>query len=439
MTPANVIITRNLEEGWGALHNSYPGLQGSPELLELWENIVRINDPNQFGQVGKWVSEYTKFFKAYAVLTPGFHIRNALANSFVPFWAGAKFENMRTGLKYYVAWDKAKVTGVKWEDFLKTVPTEYRSALQIGRDSLFGSGGGIYSETFREQRGASRLYNNWLTNKSAKLGQISDNHARFVLGFDGGMQGMDTAMSTARVRRFYFDYEDISQLDKDMKKIIPFWIFTKNNIITQSVNMWTSPQPYLKYESFKRNFRDTPPDNSDLNYVTRGGGWKLPFGGGEWYIAPDLGFNRVRSDLTDMLQVGGLLDKTNPIIKTLGEQVVGKSTKGREFGADIPVDNTGVMGVLQPILQKIGLGGTTAEGTTGINDRFLAALTQQLPTLNYAERLFPSKTQQMPDVRLNAALGFAGLPIKRQGASGQVSSVTQLQTLIEELLKQKAG
>jgi len=439
MTPANVIITRNLEEGWGALHNSYPGLQGSPELLELWENIVRINDPQQFGQVGKWISEYTKFFKAYAVLTPGFHIRNALANSFVPFWAGAKFENMRTGLKYYVAWDKAKVTGVKWEDFLKTVPVEYRSALQIGRDSLFGSGGGIYSETFREQRGASRLYNNWLTNKSAKLGQISDNHARFVLGFDGGMQGMDTAMSTARVRRFYFDYEDISQLDKDMKKIIPFWIFTKNNIITQSVNMWTSPQPYLKYESFKRNFRDTPPDNSDLNYVTRGGGWKLPFGGGEWYIAPDLGFNRVRSDLTDMLQVGGLLEKTNPIIKTLGEQVVGKSTKGREFGTDIPVDNTGIMGVLQPILQKIGLGGTTAEGTTGINDRFLAALTQQLPTLNYAERLFPSKTQQMPDVRLNAALGFVGLPIKRQGGSGQVSSVTQLQTLIEELLKQKAG
>ena len=439
MTPANVIITRNLEEGWGALHNSYPGLQGSPELLELWENIVRINDPQQFGQVGKWVSEYTKFFKAYAVLTPGFHIRNALANSFVPFWAGAKFENMRTGLKYYVAWDKAKVTGVKWEDFLKTVPVEHRSALQIGRDSLFGSGGGIYSETFREQRGASRLYNNWLTNKSAKLGQISDNHARFVLGFDGGMQGMDSAMSTARVRRFYFDYEDISQLDKDMKKIIPFWIFTKNNIITQSVNMWTSPQPYLKYESFKRNFRDTPPDNSDLNYVTRGGGWKLPFGGGEWYIAPDLGFNRVKSDLTDMLQVGGLLEKTNPIIKTLGEQVVGKSTKGREFGTDIPVDNTGIMGALQPILQKIGLGGTTAEGTTGINDRFLAALTQQLPTLNYAERLFPSKTQQMPDVRLNAALGFAGLPIKRQGGSGQVSSVTQLQTLIEELLKQKAG
>ena len=439
MTPANVIITRNLEEGWGALHNSYPGLQGSPELLELWENIVRINDPNQFGQVGKWVSEYTKFFKAYAVLTPGFHIRNALANSFVPFWAGAKFENMRTGLKYYVAWDKAKVTGVKWEDFLKTVPVEYRSALQIGRDSLFGSGGGIYSETFREQRGASRLYNNWLTNKSAKLGQISDNHARFVLGFDGGMQGMDTAMATARVRKFYFDYEDISQLDKDLKKIIPFWIFTKNNILTQAVNMWTSPQPYLKYESFKRNFRDAPPDNSDLNYVTRGGGWKLPFGGGEWYIAPDLGFNRVKADLTDMLQVGGLLEKTNPIIKTLGEQAIGKTTKGREFGSDVAVDNSGILGALQPILGKIGLGGTTAEGTAGINDRFLTALTQQLPTLNYAERLFPSKTQQMPDVRLNAALGFAGLPIKRQGGSGQVSSVTQLQTLIEELLKQKAG
>ena len=439
MTPANVIITRNLEEGWGALHNSYPGLQGSPELLELWENIVRINDPNQFGQVGKWVSEYTKFFKAYAVLTPGFHIRNALANSFVPFWAGAKFENMRTGLKYYVAWDKAKVTGVKWEDFLKTVPVEYRSALQIGRDSLFGSGGGIYSETFREQRGASRLYNNWLTNKSAKLGQISDNHARFVLGFDGGMQGMDTAMATARVRKFYFDYEDISQLDKDLKKIIPFWIFTKNNILTQAVNMWTSPQPYLKYESFKRNFRDAPPDNSDLNYVTRGGGWKLPFGGGEWYIAPDLGFNRVKADLTDMLQVGGLLEKTNPIIRTLGEQAIGKTTKGREFGSDVAVDNSGIMGALQPILEKIGLGGTTAEGTSGINDRFLTALTQQLPTLNYAERLFPSKTQQMPDVRLNAVLGFAGLPIKRQGGSGQVSSVTQLQTLIEELLKQKAG
>jgi hypothetical protein len=176
-----------------------------------------------------------------------------------------------------------------------------------------------------------------------------------------------------------------------------------------------------------------------LNYVTRGGGWKLPFGGGEWYIAPDLGFNRVKADLTDMLQVGGLLEKTNPIIKTLGEQVIGKTTKGREFGSDVAVDSSGILGALQPILEKIGLGGTTAEGTSGINDRFLTALTQQLPTLNYAERLFPSKTQQMPDVRLNAALGFAGLPIKRQGGSGQVSSVTQLQTLIEELLKEKAG
>jgi hypothetical protein len=118
---------------------------------------------------------------------------------------------------------------------------------------------------------------------------------------------------------------------------------------------------------------------------------------------------------------------------------MGQTTKGREFGSDVAVDNTGILGALQPILQKIGLGGTTAEGTKGINDRFLTALTQQLPTLNYAERLLPSKTQQMPDVRLNAALGFVGLPIKRQGGSGQVSSVTQLQTLIEELLKQKAG
>ena len=176
-----------------------------------------------------------------------------------------------------------------------------------------------------------------------------------------------------------------------------------------------------------------------MNYVTRGGGWRLPFASGSWYLSPDLGFNRVRADLTEMLQVPGLLEKMNPIIKTLGEQVAGKTTRGHEFGNDVPVSNTGIMGTLQPILQKIGLGGTNAEGTTGINDRFLTALTQQFPTLNYAERLLPSKTQQMPDVRFNAALGFAGVPLKRQGPQGEVSSVNQLHSLIKQILKENEG
>ena len=347
--------------------------------MAMWNAGARMESPEWVRKLAYYIGDYTKLWKAFAVLSPGFHVRNSIANAVTYTMADGSMDNLIMVTPIYVAWTKARKAGTAWPDFLKTVDPKLVPALETAHLGMLGSGGGIFTETFKEATGSksstSFLLNIWLVRKNQAVGQAADNYMRFALAFDTAMKGGDVGLAQARVKRYYFDYEDLSTADQVMRQIVPFWLWTSRNLTMQIQNMWLNPRPYLIYESFKRNFEDSetpvPP------FVREMGGFRLPFGQG-MYLMPDLGFNRVEKDLQAFINPKEFLNKANPLIKIPAEQALGENVfTGTEFKTP--------------------------------QDRLAAILRGAAPPVGQSERLFGKDGLS----QLNAWLSYLGSPVRK--------------------------
>lgn len=374
-TDAVVDAGKAIRTGWDSISKNFPDLYGSPEMIEMLDNAARFEDPEFVRKMAYFIGPYTKLFKAFAVLSPGFHVRNGLANAVQFALAGVEMDNATLGTRMYYRWLKASKEGKSWNEFILSLDESMQEVMKTARNGSIGSGGGIYSEVMKEASG-SRVMDWWLIRKNYALGQQSDNYSRFVLAFDSAMKGNDQFMAAARVKRFYFDYEDLSTLDKVMKQFIPFWLFYSRNLHTQITNMWLNPRPYHIYYNIKNNISDREEPNPP--FVEEMGGFRLPFGDG-LYMMPDFGFTRVQKELTDLTNPMKMIPKMNPLFVVPFEQITGRdSYSGKKF--------------------------------EGVDDRLLNALTSIAPPAQQFDKLIANDN---PMSKLNAWLGYMGSPIRK--------------------------
>ena len=366
---------KGIRAGWDSISKNFPELYGSPEMVELLSNAARFEDPEFIRKMAYYIGPYTKLFKAFAVLSPGFHVRNGLGNAIQLALAGVEMDNAIQGTKMFKRWMDASKQGKSWNEFIVTLDPDMQEIMKTARNGSIGSGGGIYTEVMKEASG-NRIMDWWIVRKNYSFGQASDNYSRFVLSFDSAMKGNDQFMAAARVKRFYFDYEDLSTVDKFMKQIMPFWLFYSRNMHTQITNMWLNPRPYNIYYNIQRNIEDNETPNPP--FVEQLGGFRLPFGDG-LYAMPDFGFTRINKELSDLANPIRMVPKLNPLFVVPFEQATGRdSYSGRKF--------------------------------TDVEDRLLNALTGIAPPAQQAEKLILNDN---PMSQLNAWLGYLGSPVRK--------------------------
>ena len=366
---------KGIRTGWDSISKNFPNLYGSPEMVELLKNAARFEDPEFIRKMAYYIGPYTKLFKAFAVLSPGFHARNGLANAIQLALAGVEMDNAIQATRMYTRWLKASKSGQSWNEFVSALDPAMKEIMITTRNGSIGSGGGIYSEVMKEASG-SKLMDWWLIRKNYSLGQASDNYSRFVLSFDSAMKGNDQFTAAARVKRFYFDYEDLSTVDKVMKQFIPFWLFYSRNMHTQITNIWLNPKAYHIYYNIKNNISDREQPNPP--FVEEMGGFKLPFGDG-LYAMPDFGFTRIQKELTDLTNPTKMIPKMNPLFVVPFEQITGRdSYTGKKF--------------------------------EGVDDRLINALTSLVPPAQQTDKLILNDN---PMSKLNAWLSYMGSPIRK--------------------------
>jgi hypothetical protein len=319
------IIVDELGRAWEKLSSKFGKIEVTSDFKDLWDNAKYFQDPRFMKELTNYLGGFTKFHKAYATLTPGFHVRNLIGNSFQYILAGGKMENLKPATKIHFDWLAAYKKGRTWKQFLGTLDPVDREAATIARNAMLGSGGGIYGDLFHEVVRGNKIYDNRVTRFSRKYGQMSDNMSRFILGFDAAKQGMTSDMATARVRKFYFDYEDLSKLDRTMKQFVPFWIWTSRNLPLQLENMWLNPKPYAIYNSFVRNIRDKESEQRKPlpSFLQEVQAFQLPGMGA--YAAPDLNFTRVQQQLSQFANPKKLGTNLNPLFRIPTEQVIGQN------------------------------------------------------------------------------------------------------------------
>jgi len=378
---AATIVKQTLQDGWVRLSEYFPNIAVTKEFKELWDNAKYLEDPRVIQELTKYVGGFTKFHKAYATLTPGFHVRNIIGNSFQYILAGGKIENLKPASKIYFDWISAYKKGSTWEEFVGGLDEIDRVAADTARNAMLGSGGGIYGDLFHEVIRGNKIYDNRVTRFSRKYGQMSDNMSRFILGFDSAKQGMDAGTATARVRKFYFDYEDLSQADRLMKQFIPFWIWSSRNLPLQLENMWLNPKPYAIYNSFVRNIRDKEAEEYEPlpSFLQEVEAFQLPGVGA--YAAPDLNFTRIQQQLSQLANPKKFGTNLNPVFRLPVEQVIGQNLYN-----DKAIEST--------------------------QDRLVNLLQGLVVPVATGDRLLNS----YGDAKINAWLGFFGSPIRKRKA-----------------------
>lgn len=438
----NINAVRILEEfdkGWVALGRKFPSMQISPELAEIFQNGHKLADPEIARQFSKFMGAYTRFFKTWATFSPGFHVRNSIANAMALLFGGGNPLYLNEGLQISMKWSKAEAAGMPWTKFLATLTPEQASAAEVARLSTAAAGGGMYSQLEQELKQGGKWVNNRATKASRRYGELADNHARFIFGYDAGRQGMDYRGAAARTKRFFVDYMDMSDLDKTMSTIVPFWMWTSRNLPTQVVNMWLNPKPYLIYNNIRRNFSDDTDSALVPQYLKEMGAWKLPFGD-NMFLQLDTGFTQVGPQMEMLKDPQRILSNINPMLRLPIELAGGRQLYSNRPFSEQPVKVEGPMQeVIQPLLQALGYGATNSQGEKFVSDKAYYALRNYLPMLGTFERLNPSIDAYKERGVGNAVAGWLGSPVRQLTPEMQMGALAALKRQIQsEVSRNKA-
>ncbi len=427
---------QHFDDGMVKLGKQFPNIAVAPQIAEFVQNVHTLREPAIAMELNRFLGKYTRFFKAYATLSPGFHVRNSLSNGFMLFAAGGKPRYLLEGMQLSSSLNEASKAGKSVEQWIASLPIEKQTNARIAVRASAASGGGDAADRLRNLYLSGRLVNNVLTRNSKALGIWIEGHSRFMLAYDGAMQGMDFDMAAARVQRFLIDYEDVSTVDKSLRQIIPFWMWTSRNLPMQVQNIWLNPKAYQAYGNFKRNFMEDREEKEVVPVWMRDmGAWKLPFGQ-NLYATPDFGFSRIKSDVNQLQDPARLLSNVNPLLRLPVELIGDRQLFSNRRFSTTPVEMESFPGTaLQPLMQLLGYGETNTRGQKFVDDKAYYALRNLLPLLGRAESLTPSIPTDPAAATSNSLLGFLGAPVKEVSQKMQDSELKRRQFELQNLVK----
>jgi hypothetical protein len=400
-----LLETEGLVSAAGSKMNM-PSYGINKETADLINNLQRFNDNAMARELGRFIGQYTGFFKAYATLTPGFHVRNAISNTFQMFAAGAEVKNMFEGMKMYRSFGQHLKSGGTMESWLKTVPEATRPQARIAAEVTLGLSGGNVEDAFREflTLKTNVLTSNPATRASRNFGGRVEGSARFTLAWDSVAKGDDFNAAWNRTKKFLFDYNDPTILDDTVRNIIPFWTWMSRNLPLQLTNQWANPRPYMIYNHFAVNFGAGTGDIPE--YMKEQGAINI---GGDNYLSPDLPFFKVDQQVQELQDPRRLMSYLNPALRLPIELAGGKKFYNNTDFNDTYSKIDAKHVAFQPLLQALGQVEYNANGEPVMSEKAKYAIQSLLPTMGQAERLFPSSGSSSDKFGL---LRWAGAPIR---------------------------
>jgi len=408
-------LERELKKGFEVMGKQLlaggEGVVVRAQLANAMKNVQQSMAKNWFW---RGTDAYTQFFKQYATMSPGFHLRNGMSAAFMNFADGvtlsAQIDGIRNWSKYLD--DPA--------GYIESVPLPKRQQMADALDAVYGAGGGAgqYSADELVQHGA-RVNDWWLPRASRWAGAQVEGVARMGMAIDTLQKGGSVAEATARIARIHFDYSELSKLDRTMKRIIPFWTFMSRNLPLQTQQMWMKPRLYQQYQSLVRNMGQdyegdmVPKSWQDVD------AFKLSDG---TYLAPDFAHTRQLKDLSELTDPfgGRMFSDVNPLLRVPMETLVANKAffTGHEFQPnqyeELTFNKSPELAWLRPVLDLLGQ--VEQAGPTGnvpvIGEKLDYALHQAVPTLAQGQRLIPSGDDYYGDRNLQSLMGWLGIPLK---------------------------
>ena len=398
-----------------------PSLAAPNDVADILNRVSKVNTPEGMKKFLKHYDQALNYIKAWQLATPGFHVRNFMGGMFNNYLAGVDVSAYSRFVRDRHLFMQGKLPEERaaiMRELLPHVGSAQYSAFEVG---------GLESITRGQRINPLSKNNAWLTG-NRKMGGKIEEILRGSLGYDRLLKGRSMDEAVADIVKYHFDYQDLSQFERGtVKRIIPFYTWTRHNLPLQMEMYLQQPGKYARYWQAKQEIEmgQSPEDVVPSYFLNEGFGIHTPFnfGGGDVYLTPDLPFTTtVQQGLPDLSGVDpsrpgtyasaldGYASMMTPLIKTPIER-----TMNRQFFKGIPFQDKKYEA---PTLWAKAPGLNEALRAVGIidkdgmvTDRDAYTIEQNLPMLGRMRRL-GGGSKKDNERQLSSWLSFLGIPLK---------------------------
>ena len=395
-------------------------------------------------EINRFMRKFYNLFKGYAILRPGFHVRNLYSAMFGMYLEAGpgSFKSAAKWARFYKMVEKNP--GGYMDEARRVFGDDVARRLEDAWSATSATGAGqIAGETVDSslRRGTFNPFSeeNILLRGSRRVGESVENFVRGAHAFDVLERGGSLNQAVDIVNKWQFNYTDLSSWDQNMKLALPFWTFFSRNIALQS-SEWvrTAGRLNRSFKNFERNVGYGLPEDEDVPAWYQEAG-AVRIGGGDnpryWFSdLPAVVWPGQLGKLTDPGQIPELIGDTGPWIKVPLELAAGK-----QFFSGIPIKDEYVP-LPSPLRQIPGIESLpfverSADGTPMITGQMSNVLMSSFPGLGQLERLFPGTAAAQGRTGYQALAYVTGLGVREN--TPETRRGEQYRQLLDEQRQQR--
>ena len=275
----------------------------------------------------------TNFWKGTATAPrPGFHIRNALSNIFNNYLAGVRDAH------WYTDALRLQRAAAKGPEALRALTIGGKNGEELWREAIssgvVGQGwlGADVSQSIEEAILAGRGERQGLRQAAAhpivtgrKVGTAVEDNARVAHYLAKRAEGYTAEAATLSVKQFLFDYQELTPFEQNiMKRLLPFYTWSRKNIPLQFSMLLQQPGVYTKLGHFKSAVESlsTGPGEEDIpDWMRKTYSIRLP-----WQTERGQLYANIDLPLTDLVLPGPreIMAMLAPLPRIIGELTTGQ-------------------------------------------------------------------------------------------------------------------
>ena len=235
---ANSVKQFAIKDGVEVTNPMLKDLKFLPEQAKVIDNFYQGIKPKELKVIIRSFDKIQNWWKAQALISPSYHIRNIGGNLWNNFLAGVTPE------KYFQAGilQKRGVTAPIVEEMKKLgVINEGWYAKDIAEEVM-----NRVTKAGNWKAGINPLQQqNFAFQLNKKVGSAIENNARIAHYLTMKGKGMTPEKAAESVKKFLFDYGDLTSFEQNiLKRVAPFYTWTRKNLPIQLEGIVTQPAKY---------------------------------------------------------------------------------------------------------------------------------------------------------------------------------------------------
>lgn len=444
LSAASVPKQKLAELTQGALRVSFNGIdhEMDPTVARLIQSTMDLTKPKE---VGAFLQNYDKILhwvKTWEITSPRFLSHITLGHA----WNNALARIEMGSYRDFFAADRAFSKSPEAFDAFRSQSPDVAKAYEDVRQMVDG-GAHDYSKVEMGQSGKGTILptqNNYLVNATRKGGGNIQRMMRTSLGMDTILRkGGTVDDAIEKIAMYHFDYADLSGFERDVvKRVIPFYTWTRRNLPLQLEMLAKRPSVYSKYNAFTRNVEAVSPADKGAgllpSYFGEQGAFRTPFQEGGSSVYGSAGATPLKEVQDNPLDWRTWASQVAPQLKAPVELYAGK-----QFYKNLPISDKqmalpSAVKPLAPILTGLGVAQTDKSGNVTVSGKVAYALEQFAPQIAVAQRA-PGGAKSKDKAVTNMVNYVLGLGLLVNTPAAQKSEQYRRQNAVQAAKDKAAG